>query len=114
MVVMPVPLPDGLEEGGVLLGVLTGAAGVMAVILEHISESLVDVAIPVYFAAIVALPLAFFGNRLWLQIFANPVDPSLWLFAGCAVLVGLLALAIITSQTLRASSINPADCLRLE
>ena len=36
-------------------GVLAGTAGVAAVVLEHISEALVGVAVPVYFAAIVLL-----------------------------------------------------------
>lgn len=48
-------------------GILTGAAGVLAVILEHISEALIDVAVPVYFAAIVLLLawMVLIGRRLW-------------------------------------------------
>ena len=48
-------------------GILTGVAGVLAVILEHISEALVDVAVPVYFAAIVLLLLwaSLIARRLW-------------------------------------------------
>lgn len=50
-----------------LAGILTGAAGVVAVVLEHISGALVDVAIPVYFAAIVLLLawMVLLALRLW-------------------------------------------------
>lgn len=46
---------------------LTGVAGVLAVILEHVSDALVDVAIPVYFAAIVFLLAwtSLIARRLW-------------------------------------------------
>ena len=55
-------------------GILAGAAGVVAVVLEHISEALVDVAIPVYFAAIVALLVwvILVGRRLWVLGSAAP------------------------------------------
>lgn len=36
-------------------GILAGAAGIVAVVLEHISGTLVGVAVPIYFAAIVFL-----------------------------------------------------------
>ena len=50
-----------------VVGILTGAAGVAAVMLEHISEALIEVAVPVDFAAIILL-LAWtvlVGRRLW-------------------------------------------------
>ena len=65
-------------------------------------------------ATVIALPLAVVVNRRWLSAFANHVDPGVWLFAGCAVLVGMVALAVVVSQTLRASGSNPVDSLRYE
>jgi len=59
-------------------GILTGAAGVMAVILEHISEALIDVAVPVYFAAIVLLLawMVLVARRLWALGSALPNQSS--------------------------------------
>jgi len=47
-------------------GILAGGTGIIAVVLEHISDSLVAVAVPLYFAAIVLLLLwvVLVGHRL--------------------------------------------------
>lgn len=49
-----------------LAGVLTGVAGIAAVVLEHISATLVDLAVPIYFAAIVLL-------LAWMALIARPL-----------------------------------------
>jgi Domain of unknown function (DUF4386) len=48
-------------------GMLAGAASIVAVVLEHVSAALVNVAIPFYFAAIVSLFawVVLIGRRLW-------------------------------------------------
>jgi hypothetical protein len=58
-----------------VIGILTGAAGVVAVILEHVSEALVDVAIPVYFVAIGLLLawMVFVARRLWTLGYPRPI-----------------------------------------
>jgi hypothetical protein len=50
-----------------IAGILAGSTGIVAVVLEHLSDALVPVAIPVYFAALVLLIgwLSLVGHRLW-------------------------------------------------
>ena len=65
-------------------------------------------------AIVVAVPIAYFLNNLWLQEFAFRVPISFGVI-GFGVLI-LLALGFITigSQTYRATTINPVDHLRNE
>ena len=65
-------------------------------------------------SVLIAAPLSYFLNNLWLQNFPNRVE-----FGWGAVFLGMLILfvvAIITigSQTIRASRRNPVDTLRME
>lgn len=65
-------------------------------------------------SVLIAAPLSYFINNLWLEHFPNRVEFSLsTLFTGIAILVGL-GLLTIGSQTLRASRSNPVDSLRSE
>ena len=63
-------------------------------------------------SAIIAIPLAYFGNQIWLQEFAYRIDIGIGtiLFA-TALLLGLGLLTIV-SQTARAAKSNPIDVLR--
>lgn len=63
---------------------------------------------------VIAVPLAYFMNNLWLQQFAFRVSITAGVI-GFGVLT-LLVLGVLTigSQTLRAGSINPVDSLRSE
>jgi len=65
-------------------------------------------------AIIIALPLAYFGNSLWLQNFANRITlgPGVFL-SGTAVMLGL-GLLVVVSQTLKTAIRNPVDSLRDE
>jgi hypothetical protein len=56
-----------LGRASAYAGVLAGTAGIIAVVLEHLSPMLVAVAIPLYFAAIVFLLLwvVLVGRRLY-------------------------------------------------
>jgi ABC-type antimicrobial peptide transport system permease subunit len=65
-------------------------------------------------AAAVVLPLAWLLNRTWLQVFASHITLQPWMLVGCGVLTALLALAVITTQTLRAASADPVHSLRHE
>ncbi len=62
----------------------------------------------------IALPLAYFGNTLWLQNFANRITlgPGVFL-SGVAVMLGL-GLLVVVSQTLRTATRNPVDSLHNE
>jgi putative ABC transport system permease protein len=65
-------------------------------------------------AIVIAVPLAYFGNNLWLQNFANqvPIDAEVFLL-GIAVMLGL-GLVVVVSQTLKAATANPVDSLKDE
>jgi len=65
-------------------------------------------------AGAATLPLAWLGNGLWLQAFANRIALSPWLFAGAALLMTALALLVIASQTIRAAKADPVQSLRYE
>ena len=63
---------------------------------------------------LIASPLVYFINNMWLQNFSNRIDYGFGtIFLGTLI---MLTLGIITigSQTLRASKANPADTLRME
>ncbi|RPH31331.1 MAG: FtsX-like permease family protein [Bacteroidales bacterium] len=65
-------------------------------------------------AALIAIPIAFMVNNLWLQYLAHHVDIGFGTIFGGAFIVLFIGLAAITSQTLKASNGNPADLLRYE
>ncbi len=65
-------------------------------------------------ANVIALPIAFFMVRRWLQAFEYRVDLTLWPF----VLSGSIVLSIVgitvSLQSMRSARANPADSLRYE
>ena len=63
---------------------------------------------------IIALPLAYFLNNLWLQEFAFRVSISFGVLAFGVLTLVILGLITIGSQTYRATIINPVDHLRNE
>ena len=65
-------------------------------------------------ALAVAIPIANYFITEWLQNFAYHVSISWWLFALPGLLVLLLALLSVSTQTLRAVTRNPVDSLRDE
>ena len=66
------------------------------------------------FAAVIALPAGYFLGNLFLQAFAYRIDMSLWLFLPGILMVGILAMGMVSSQVLRAARANPAETLRSE
>lgn len=68
----------------------------------------------VLIANLVALPLAYYFMKQWLEGFAYPVGMSWMTFAG-ALLIGLvIAVITVSYQALRVSTINPARALKHE
>lgn len=65
-------------------------------------------------AVVIAVPVAYFGNNLWLQNFANQVPLSIEVFLSGILIMLLLGLIIIASQTWRAATVNPVDSLKDE
>lgn len=65
-------------------------------------------------SSVVAMPLAYYAVRYWLQGFAyrTPIDGGVFLLAAAGI--GLVALATISYHALRAAATNPVDTLRYE
>lgn len=62
----------------------------------------------------IAGPLSYFINNLWLQKFPNRVDFGVGtVFTGILILF-VLGLLTVGSQTLRASKANPVDSLKMD
>ena len=68
----------------------------------------------VVIAIIIALPLAYFGNNLWLQNLPYRVPFGAGNVLAGALIVLVLSLFTISSQTYRAANTNPARSLRYE
>lgn len=65
-------------------------------------------------AVLIAVPIAWFGNNLWLaeQAFKAPISAFDLLFGSVILLT--LGLFTISSQTLKAANTNPVETLRIE
>lgn len=65
-------------------------------------------------ANIIAWPIGYFAMSSWLQNFAYRIPLSAWMFFGAALAAFLIAAIVISLQTYRAASANPADSLKYE
>jgi hypothetical protein len=65
-------------------------------------------------AVLIAMPIAWWGSRRWLQNFAYRMDLSWWIFAAGGVVLLGFALAVLCFRTFRAAGANPVDSLRSE
>lgn len=65
-------------------------------------------------AALLALPVTYLIVNNWLNTYAYRIEITLWLFAGPAALVLVIAFVTIFSRTLRVSEMNPVSSLRDE
>ncbi len=63
---------------------------------------------------LIAVPLSYFGNNLWLQNFTYRVSFGFETLFLCSVFILLLSLLIIGSLSLKAANTNPARSLRYE
>ena len=68
----------------------------------------------VLIAIMIALPLSYFITSKWLAAFAYRIDLEWWFFAGSGCLALLIALFTVALQTVRASRVNPTECLKHE
>jgi putative ABC transport system permease protein len=68
----------------------------------------------VLLANLIAWPLAWYLMQRWLNDFAYRIDLRLWLFGLPAAAILLLALLVLSLQTLKAAQANPVDSLRNE
>jgi putative ABC transport system permease protein len=65
-------------------------------------------------AILIGVPLAYFINNLWLQIFAYKVNFGFSIFGISILLMLILGLLTVGSQTLRAALASPSNTLRDE
>ena len=65
-------------------------------------------------AIAIALPISYFGNKLWLQNFTYRVSFGFGTLFMSAVFILLLSILLIGSQSIRAANANPAKSLRYE
>jgi putative ABC transport system permease protein len=69
---------------------------------------------PVLISFLVATPLTWYLLRKWLENYAFRITISAWMFILPALLILLIALLTISTQTLKAASANPSRSLRTE
>ncbi|MGC9343647.1 MAG: ABC transporter permease [Bacteroidales bacterium] len=65
-------------------------------------------------AFLISIPLGWYAINRWLQNFAYRTDISWWVFIVAGLIAIIISVITISWQSLRASKINPVDCLRYE
>jgi putative ABC transport system permease protein len=65
-------------------------------------------------AFVIAVPLTWFMMDKWLKKYDFHISISIWLFAAVGFLILLLALIVVSLNTLRAATSNPVSSLRAE
>jgi len=73
-----------------------------------------DFVLLVLIAIVIASPISYWAINRWLQNFAYKIDISWWIFVIAGSLALLIALAVISGQTIRAAMANPVKSLRTE
>jgi putative ABC transport system permease protein len=68
----------------------------------------------VLIAALIAVPIAWYGVSMWLEDFAYQVSFSGWTFLIVGAAALLIALLTVVFQSVKAALANPAECLRSE
>jgi putative ABC transport system permease protein len=84
-----------------------GAGNILALLTK-------DFLRPILISFLIATPLTWFVLEKWLDNYAFRISLTPWLFIGPAILILLVALLTITTQTLRAANANPVRSLRSE
>jgi putative ABC transport system permease protein len=69
---------------------------------------------PVFVAALIACPIAWYGMHKWLEDFAYRVDIEWWVFAVAGIIALFIALITVSIQAVKAASANPVQSLRTE
>jgi putative ABC transport system permease protein len=65
-------------------------------------------------AFVIAVPIAWYAMRRWLENFAYKTDLSWWIFALAGLFVLAIAVLTISWQSWRAATRNPVEALRYE
>jgi putative ABC transport system permease protein len=69
---------------------------------------------PVFFAALIASPVAWILMNKWLQDFAYRINISGWVFVLAGAIALLIALLTVSFHAIRAATANPVKSLRSE
>lgn len=65
-------------------------------------------------AIVIALPISYLIAQRWLEGFTYSIELEWWFFAGAALLTLATAWLTVGFQTLKASMVNPTECLQYE
>jgi len=68
----------------------------------------------VFISILIGLPLAFLAMQNWLDRFAYRIELSPWFFVLAGIIVLTISWMTVSTQALRASSVNPRECLKSE
>jgi putative ABC transport system permease protein len=63
---------------------------------------------------VIATPLAYFVNNLWLNFFASRVSIGLGVLAIAILSMVVISLLVVLSQAWRAAVMNPVESLKTE
>ncbi|MEM1407973.1 MAG: FtsX-like permease family protein, partial [Bacteroidota bacterium] len=61
-----------------------------------------------------AIPLAWIGMDIWLQDYAYHISLQWWIFAIAGGITAVISVATVSSQSIKASLVNPVESLRSE
>jgi putative ABC transport system permease protein len=86
--------------------VLGASTGTIVLLLGH------QFLKPLVMASMIALPLAWWGMHQWLEQFPYRIGLSFDLFLVPVLLLAIIAIITISTQTLRAASANPVQHLK--
>jgi len=82
---------------------------------SHIYSLLLKtISFEILIAFLIAVPIAWFGGRAWLQDFAFRTDLSWWIFVSAGLIAWFFAITTITAQSLKVAAENPVESLRYE
>ena len=65
-------------------------------------------------AILIAIPLAWWAGKNWLQDFAYRTTIAWWMFASAGTIVILIALITVSFKSVKAAIANPVKSLRTE
>ncbi len=65
-------------------------------------------------AFVIAVPVAYYAMKKWLQNFAYKIELSWWIFVLAGLIVLLIALITVSWQSLKAARRNPVESLKYE
>jgi putative ABC transport system permease protein len=69
---------------------------------------------PILIAIVLFSPLAWIAMNRWLSTYAYRISMNVWILIAAGLSIILVALAIVSIQTVQAARANPVDSLRDE